>query len=78
MLAAASYDRCTRSVYTCTSLVEALSSVFVLYTPRTMDRISEAAARTGLTVPMLRAWERRYGAVCPHWPDVREAFALGP
>jgi DNA-binding transcriptional MerR regulator/methylmalonyl-CoA mutase cobalamin-binding subunit len=30
-----------------------------------MYRIREAAARTGLTVPVLRAWERRYGVVAP-------------
>ena len=27
--------------------------------------LKEAAARTGLTVPVLRAWERRYGVVAP-------------
>jgi MerR family transcriptional regulator, light-induced transcriptional regulator len=30
-----------------------------------MYTIKEAAARTGLTVPVLRAWERRYGVVSP-------------
>jgi MerR family transcriptional regulator, light-induced transcriptional regulator len=30
-----------------------------------MYTIKEAAARTGLTVPVLRAWERRYGVVAP-------------
>ena len=30
-----------------------------------MYTIKEAAARTGLTVPVLRAWERRYGVVTP-------------
>jgi MerR family transcriptional regulator, light-induced transcriptional regulator len=30
-----------------------------------MYTIKEAAARTGLTVPVLRAWERRYGVVVP-------------
>ena len=30
-----------------------------------MYNISQAAARTGLTVPVLRAWERRYGIVEP-------------
>jgi methanogenic corrinoid protein MtbC1 len=31
-----------------------------------MYTIKEAAARTGLTEPVLRAWERRYGVVTPH------------
>jgi MerR family transcriptional regulator, light-induced transcriptional regulator len=30
-----------------------------------MYTIKEAAARTGLTIPVLRAWERRYGVVAP-------------
>ena len=30
-----------------------------------MYTIKEAAARTGLTEPVLRAWERRYGIVEP-------------
>ncbi|HSL34154.1 MAG TPA: MerR family transcriptional regulator, partial [Candidatus Limnocylindrales bacterium] len=30
-----------------------------------MYTIKQAAARTGLTVPVLRAWERRYGIVTP-------------
>jgi len=30
-----------------------------------MYTIKEAAARSGLTVPVLRAWERRYGVVAP-------------
>jgi DNA-binding transcriptional MerR regulator/methylmalonyl-CoA mutase cobalamin-binding subunit len=30
-----------------------------------MYTIKQAAARTGLTVPVLRAWERRYGIVSP-------------
>jgi methanogenic corrinoid protein MtbC1 len=30
-----------------------------------MYNIKQAAARTGLTVPVLRAWERRYGIVAP-------------
>ena len=45
--------------------VERLSSVLRRYTGRTMYTIKEAAARTGLTVPVLRAWERRYGVVAP-------------
>src|SRR6187402_2579554 len=30
-----------------------------------MYTIKQAAARAGLTVPVLRAWERRYGIVSP-------------
>ena len=30
-----------------------------------MYTIKEAAARTGLTIPVLRAWERRYRVVAP-------------
>ncbi len=36
-----------------------------MYAVQTMYRIREAAARTGLTVPVMRAWERRYGIVAP-------------
>ena len=35
------------------------------YTAPTMYTIKEAALRTGLTEPVLRAWERRYGVVTP-------------
>jgi DNA-binding transcriptional MerR regulator len=30
-----------------------------------MYNIKEAAARAGVSVPVLRAWERRYGVVAP-------------
>ena len=30
-----------------------------------MYTIKQAAARTGLNVPTIRAWERRYGVVSP-------------
>jgi MerR family transcriptional regulator, light-induced transcriptional regulator len=36
-----------------------------MYAVQTMYNISQAASRTGLTVPVLRAWERRYGIVEP-------------
>ena len=36
-----------------------------MYAVQTMYTIKQAAARTGLTVPVLRAWERRYGVVRP-------------
>ena len=42
--------------------VKCLSNV---YAAQTMYTIKQAAARAGLTVPVLRAWERRYGIVSP-------------
>ena len=36
-----------------------------VYHVQTMYNISQAAARAGVTVPVLRAWERRYGIVRP-------------
>jgi MerR family transcriptional regulator, light-induced transcriptional regulator len=36
-----------------------------LYHAQTMYNIKQAAARAGVTVPVLRAWERRYGIVRP-------------
>src|SRR6478672_9251223 len=36
-----------------------------MYAVQTMYTIKQAAARIGLTVPVLRAWERRYGIVTP-------------
>jgi hypothetical protein len=35
------------------------------YHVQTMYNIKEAAARAGVSVPVLRAWERRYGVVSP-------------
>src|SRR3954467_3070727 len=35
------------------------------YARQTMYTIKQAATRTGLTVPTIRAWERRYGVVAP-------------
>ena len=40
-----------------------------------MYTIKQAAARAGLTVPVLRAWERRYGIVSPG-PDAKWLPAL--
>jgi methylmalonyl-CoA mutase cobalamin-binding subunit len=40
--------------------------VFVVrYYVQTMYNIKQAAARAGVSVPVLRAWERRYGIVSP-------------
>src|SRR5688572_10732779 len=36
-----------------------------VYHVQTMYNIKEAAARAGVSVPVLRAWERRYGIVRP-------------
>ena len=36
-----------------------------MYDAQTMYNIKQAAARAGVTVPVLRAWERRYGVVHP-------------
>lgn len=36
-----------------------------MYYVQTMYNIKQAAARAGVTVPVLRAWERRYGIVSP-------------
>jgi DNA-binding transcriptional MerR regulator/methylmalonyl-CoA mutase cobalamin-binding subunit len=36
-----------------------------VYDAQTMYNIKQAAARAGVTVPVLRAWERRYGIVRP-------------
>src|SRR5215213_11167645 len=36
-----------------------------LYHVQTMYNIKQAAARAGVSVPVLRAWERRYGIVAP-------------
>lgn len=36
-----------------------------MYAVQTVYTIKEAAARSGLSVPVLRAWERRYGIVAP-------------
>ena len=39
--------------------------LFGVYDVQTMYNIKQAAARAGVTVPVLRAWERRYGIVAP-------------
>ena len=36
-----------------------------MYHAQTMYNIKQAAARAGVSVPVLRAWERRYGIVSP-------------
>src|SRR3954467_15449769 len=35
------------------------------YARQTMYTIKQAATRTGVSVPTIRAWERRYGVVSP-------------
>ncbi len=39
--------------------------VFMLYDAQTMYTIKEASSRSGVGIPLLRAWERRYGVVAP-------------
>ncbi len=39
--------------------------VAVCYALQTMYTIKQAAARTGLSIPIIRVWERRYGVVRP-------------
>src|SRR6187431_1991425 len=63
--ALASYNRCTRSVETLPDVLKACQVLIEQYTAPTMYTIKEAALRTGLTEPVLRAWERRYGVVTP-------------
>lgn len=44
------------------------------YYVQTMYNIKEAAERAGVTVPVLRAWERRYGVVSP--PRTRAGYRV--
>src|SRR5215212_3263433 len=37
----------------------------ICYSRQTMYTIKEASARSGVPIPLLRAWERRYGVVRP-------------
>ena len=39
--------------------------VALCYALQTMYTIKQAAARTGLSIPIIRVWERRYGVVRP-------------
>ena len=61
----ASYNPCTRSVYTLPHMSRDCQALIEQYTAPTMYTIKEAALRTGLTESVLRAWERRYGVVTP-------------
>jgi MerR family transcriptional regulator, light-induced transcriptional regulator len=45
--------------------VHGLSILARCYIRQTMYTIKQAAARTGLNVPVIRVWERRYGVVQP-------------
>ena len=46
-------------------MLNACQVSFPVYHIQTMYNIKQAAARAGVTVPVLRAWERRYGIVKP-------------
>ena len=48
-----------------TNRVQCLSSLNYSYIAQSMYTINQAAARTGLSVPIIRVWERRYGVVHP-------------
>jgi methylmalonyl-CoA mutase cobalamin-binding subunit len=56
---------CPRSGPNCTDLYHPCQPTFSVYHAQTMYNIKQAAARAGVTVPVLRAWERRYGIVEP-------------
>src|SRR5512136_521879 len=47
------------------ALFRACQPLVPCYIRQTMYTIKEAAARTGLSVPVIRVWERRYGVVKP-------------
>lgn len=59
------YNLCVRSVQTVAHLSNACQGSVSVYHVQTMYNIKQAAARAGVTVPVLRAWERRYGIVNP-------------
>ena len=56
---------CLRSVQTLADLFNACQVSISVYYAQTMYNIKQAAARAGVSVPVLRAWERRYGIVSP-------------
>lgn len=59
------YNLCLWSVQTVADLSNACQASISVYHTQTMYNIKQAAARAGVTVPVLRAWERRYGIVAP-------------
>ena len=56
---------CIGSVETLAAMCNACQALRSVYPVRTMYTIKQAAARSGVTVPLLRAWERRYKVVEP-------------
>ena len=59
------YNLCSRSVQTVADTSNACQVFVSVYHAQTMYNIKQAAARAGVSVPVLRAWERRYGIVSP-------------
>ena len=56
---------CSRSSRNLTRLFSTCQAFVVRYHAQTMYNIKQAAAKAGVSVPVLRAWERRYGIVSP-------------
>jgi MerR family transcriptional regulator, light-induced transcriptional regulator len=56
---------CSRSSRNLARLFRTCQAFVVRYHAQTMYNIKQAAARAGISVPVLRAWERRYGIVSP-------------
>ena len=59
------YNLCQRSVQTVADVSNTCQVSVSVYHAQTMYNIKQAAARAGVSVPVLRAWERRYGIVNP-------------
>ena len=59
------YNLCKRSVQTVADVSNTCQASVSVYHAQTMYNIKQAAARAGVSVPVLRAWERRYGIVNP-------------
>ena len=59
------YNLCQRSVQTVADVFNTCQVSVSVYHAQTMYNIKQAAARAGVSVPVLRAWERRYGIVNP-------------
>ena len=56
---------CSRSWRNLACLFNTCQAFVVRYYVQTMYNIKQAAAKAGVSVPVLRAWERRYGIVSP-------------
>ena len=56
---------CSRSRRNLARMFRTCQAFVVRYHAQTMYNIKQAAAMAGVSVPVLRAWERRYGIVSP-------------